>query len=257
MRWKRARPGGRSFLSPHRPAHLAGRSAAMSLADDLGDLVVAAAATASVAFSLYVTRDVTPRPYRRLPALSPSARPPPNTKSRMSARSGPCRSLRRNCKMKANRIYARRSRHAHRVLARARCRCTPSPSILRGAFDSLYAQTADMLEGLQAQLCHAYRTITGVRYEPLNEMADGIGTSTDAAIQALIELGLATGTPARHTTTLLGSRFSTPDGLWDTRLHDVIDAQLGLWHARHEAAQSACSRLNQIADAESRNGGAK
>ena len=51
---------GRSFLSPHRPAHLAGRSAAMSLADDLGDLVVAAAATASVAFSLYVTRDVTP-----------------------------------------------------------------------------------------------------------------------------------------------------------------------------------------------------
>lgn len=74
-----------------------------------------------------------------------------------------------------------------------------------GSLRLLYAQTADMLEGLQAQLCHAYRTITGVRYEPLNEMADGIGTSTDAAIQALIELGLATGTPARHTTTLLGS----------------------------------------------------
>lgn len=32
----------------------------MSLADDLGDLVVAVAATASVAFALYVTRDVTP-----------------------------------------------------------------------------------------------------------------------------------------------------------------------------------------------------
>ena len=229
----------------------------MSLADDLGDLV-AAAATASVAFSLYVTRDVTP------PAVSAAtsfvAECPTTTQYEIS-HVGPQRSMQITAKELQNEgqqdLHARRSRHAHRVLARARCRCTPSPSILRGAFDSLYAQTADMLEGLQAQLCHAYRTITGVRYEPLNEMADGIGTSTDAAIQALIELGLATGTPARHTTTLLGSRFSTPDGLWDTRLHDVIDAQLGLWHARHEAAQSACSRLNQIADAESRNGGAK
>jgi len=40
----------------------------MSLADDLGDLVVAVAATASVAFALYVTRDVTP------PAISAATR---------------------------------------------------------------------------------------------------------------------------------------------------------------------------------------
>lgn len=160
--------------------------------------------------------------------------------------------------MKANRIYTPAEVATHIEFLREHdAGVRQALQSCGGAFDSLYAQTADMLEGLQAQLCHAYRTITGVRYEPLNEMADGIGTSTDAAIQALIELGLATGTPARHTTTLLGSRFSTPDGLWDTRLHDVIDAQLGLWHARHEAAQSACSRLNQIADAESRNGGAK
>ncbi len=32
----------------------------MSLADDIGDLVVVMAATASVAFAFYVTRDVTP-----------------------------------------------------------------------------------------------------------------------------------------------------------------------------------------------------
>ena len=189
-------PRSRSFLSPHRPAHLAGRSAAMSLADDLGDLVVAAAATASVAFSLYVTRDVTP------PAVSAAtsfvAECPTTTQYEIS-HVGPQRSMQITAKELQNEgqqdLHARRSRHAHRVLARARCRCTPSPSILRGAFDSLYAQTADMLEGLQAQLCHAYRTITGVRYEPLNEMADGIGTSTDAAIQALIELGLPPGHP--------------------------------------------------------------
>ncbi|WP_454677496.1 hypothetical protein [Achromobacter marplatensis] len=121
-------------------------------------------------------------------------------------------------------------------------------------FGSLYGATADMLAGLLSQLEQAWHAMTGVTYEPICDLADAVGTSTDTIVHFLVGLGLATGTPERHTPTLLGARFSTPDGLWDSRLHDVIAAQLVAWGAKNEAENEAIDRLRGIADAESRNG---
>ncbi len=119
---------------------------------------------------------------------------------------------------------------------------------------SLHGATADMLEGLLSQLEQAWHAMTGVTYEPICDLADGIGTSTDTVVHFLIGLGLVTGTTERHTPTLLGARLSTPDGLWDSRLHDVISAQLVAWGVKNEAENEAINRLRGIADAESRNG---
>lgn len=121
--------------------------------------------------------------------------------------------------------------------------------------DSLYGAAADMLEGLLGQLEQAWHAMKGVTYEPLCDLADAVGTSTDTVVHFLVGLGLATGTPERHTPTLLGARLSTPDGQWDSRLHDVISAQLVAWGAKNQAENEAIERLRWIADAESRDGG--
>lgn len=119
---------------------------------------------------------------------------------------------------------------------------------------SVYGATADMLEGLLSQLEQAWHAATGVKYEPICDLADAVGTSTDTIVHFLVGLGLATGTPERHAPTLLGARFSTPDGLWDSRLHDVISAQFVVYGATNEAQNEAVNRLRRIADAESHGG---
>ncbi|AZS80698.1 hypothetical protein ELS24_20940 [Achromobacter spanius] len=131
------------------------------------------------------------------------------------------------------------------------CAANGSPT-----FGSLHSATADMLEGLLTQLQQAWCAMKGVTYEPICDLADALGISADTLAHFLIGLGLATGTPDRHTPTLLGARLSTPDGLWDSRLHDVIAAQLVAWGTKNQAENEAIERLRRIADAESRNGGA-
>lgn len=124
-------------------------------------------------------------------------------------------------------------------------------------FDGLYGLTADMLEGLLNQLQQAWHTQTGVKYDPLCDLADGLGTNTDAVVHVLISIGLLAGTPRQFAPTLLGARLSTPDGMWDSRLHDVINAHLEVMATKHQAEENAADRLQKIADAESRNGGAQ
>lgn len=99
--------------------------------------------------------------------------------------------------------------------------------------------------------------MTGIKYEPLSDIADALGTSMDAVVEALVELGLATETPEQHVPRQLGARFSTPAGQWDMRLHDVIDAQFGVWCSMLEATQAASVRLREIANAEPRDEGSQ